>query len=313
MELKDALKKANLDSSSVSYIETHGTGTSLGDPIETEAIKAVFNQQDNNNSPCVLGAVKSNIGHLEAAAGIAGLIKLILMFEYQKIPPQLHFEKVNPRIELDSDKFIIPKVEMLWERSERKRIAGISAFGFSGTNAHVIVEEGPPKSFNAPGLQEHNKVLFISARTQKALISLAKSYCEYLSEESKLKNLPISEICNAAATKRTHYEYRVAVIGKSHSEFIEKLSALNTTDVKKVSDQASDITFFFPKDIPAWNIIINSIPRDNKEFQNIIKECDQIIKEITNTSLFDKIIQKKSLKKYLIDISKKIGTSILFL
>ncbi|OJX09608.1 MAG: hypothetical protein BGO77_04500 [Caedibacter sp. 37-49] len=296
--LKDALKNADIESSSISYIETHGTGTSLGDPIETEAIKAVFGQQ-KSNQPCILGAVKSNIGHLEAAAGIAGLIKLTLMFENEKIPPQLHFKNKNPRIELDSRKFFIPTTEMSWKRSDRKRIAGISSFGFSGTNVHVIIEEGMSKKIESENLSEHEELLVVSARTQKAVIDLAKKYCEYFDDESKLKHIQLSEICSAAATKRTHYEYRSAVTGKTHSDLVKKLSALSFSDIRKAKIQPDDIVFLFSND-NGIGANINSISPMYcyQEFHEIVKKCNDILKGMTNVSMLEQYNQTRSSKDF---------------
>lgn len=133
--LRAALKNAMLEAGDVSYIETHGTGTSLGDPIEIEAISAVYGHAASAAPPCILGAVKTNLGHLEAAAGIAGTIKAVLCLEHGEIPGNLHFQQLNPEISLVGTRLTIPMKNMSWGRSERPRAAGISSFGLGGRMA----------------------------------------------------------------------------------------------------------------------------------------------------------------------------------
>ena len=141
--LHAALSNAMLAPSDVSYIETHGTGTSLGDPIEIEAVSAVYGQPGLGVPACILGAVKTNLGHLEAAAGMAGLIKTVLCLEHGEIPKNLHFHQLNPEISLDGTRLKIPTENTPWARSDKPRVAGVSSFGLGGTNGHIIVEEAP--------------------------------------------------------------------------------------------------------------------------------------------------------------------------
>ncbi len=141
--LHAALNNAMLAPSDVSYIETHGTGTSLGDPIEIEAVSAVYGQPGLGAPACILGAVKTNLGHLEAAAGLAGLIKTVLCLEHGEIPKNLHFHQLNPEISLNGTRLKIPTENTPWGRSDKPRVAGVSSFGLGGTNGHIIVEEAP--------------------------------------------------------------------------------------------------------------------------------------------------------------------------
>ena len=128
----------------VGFVETHGTGTTLGDPIEAEALGAVFRQEGGRDTPLVLGAVKSNLGHLESASGVAGLIKTVLALQNEEIPANLHLEQASPRIPWADLPFHLPRESQPWASGQRPRIAGVSSFGFSGTNAHVVLEEAPP-------------------------------------------------------------------------------------------------------------------------------------------------------------------------
>src|SRR6201994_1318094 len=141
--ITDALKRANVEPSEVGYLEAHGTGTSLGDPIEAQAAGAVLGVGREPDRPLLIGSAKTNIGHLEAAAGIAGVIKVILSLENQLLPQHLHFDKPSPHIPWDRLAVQVVKEATAWERNGRPRIAGVSSFGFAGTNAHVILEEAP--------------------------------------------------------------------------------------------------------------------------------------------------------------------------
>jgi acyl transferase domain-containing protein len=141
--IRDALQAARVDPAWVSYVEAHGTGTAIGDPIELEALVNVVGAAGPGTGPCVVGSVKTNLGHLEAAAGVAGLIKTVLAFEHEQLPPHLHFTALNPHASLDRSRIEIDPAGRVWPRGERPRFAGVSSFGFGGTNAHVVLEEAP--------------------------------------------------------------------------------------------------------------------------------------------------------------------------
>ena len=165
--IAEAHAVADIDSSTVSYVETHGTGTPLGDPIEIEGLRQAFSLSSAARpGPCVLGSVKSNIGHLEVASGIAGLIKTILCLEHQAIPGTLHYTSPNPELHLDRGPFVVRSEYGPWEWDGTRR-AGVSSFGVGGTNAHIVLEEAPAVSRSdiRPGPQ----VLLLSARSAEAL------------------------------------------------------------------------------------------------------------------------------------------------
>ena len=141
--LRRALKQAGVAPSEVGYVEAHGTGTSLGDPIEAEALGAVMDEGRPADRPLLIGSVKTNIGHLEAAAGVAGLIKVVLALQHGQLPAQLHWNTPSPHIRWDELKLRVVDRLQAWEPINGRRIAGVSSFGFSGTNAHVVLEEAP--------------------------------------------------------------------------------------------------------------------------------------------------------------------------
>jgi len=214
-----ALEQAQLAPNDIDYIEAHGTGTRLGDPIEINAIKNVFH--DKKKNPLIIGTVKTNIGHLEAAAGIAGVIKTILSLQYKCIPKHLHFNTLNPSIELASIPAQIPVDVIEWKkRSDKLRRAGISSFGFSGTNAHLILEEAPLKSIQEIPAKQEQQVLMISAKTELALATQVQQYIAYLKQTHE----PIANICYTSQLGRAQFLHHIAVIGQSIAELITKLN-----------------------------------------------------------------------------------------
>ncbi|NVJ10210.1 polyketide synthase, partial [Myxococcus sp. AM001] len=173
--IRQALADAGLDPKQVDYVEAHGTGTSLGDPIELRALGAVFSEKREGGAVLQVGSVKTNIGHLEYAAGIAGLIKLVLALKHGEVPAHLHFKRGNPYIPWDELPVAIPTQHAPWAARDGKRVGGVSSFGASGTNAHVVLEEAPEVE-RKEGKERPRHVLALSARSEKALRTLAGGY-----------------------------------------------------------------------------------------------------------------------------------------
>lgn len=226
--IADALKRADLQPSDIAYLEAHGTGTSLGDPIEAQAAGAALGVGREPDRPLLIGSAKTNIGHLEAAAGIAGVIKVILSLENETLPKHLHFENPSPHIPWERLPIEVVKETIPWERNGRPRIAGISSFGFAGTNAHVIVEEAPesvaaaPRPIEQPG-DARFSILPLSARTPAALVQLAEQYRDWLSAHP---DATLADVCFTAGAGRAHLEHRAALVVNSKDAAIELLGAL---------------------------------------------------------------------------------------
>ena len=176
-------------------------------------------------TPCVLGSVKTNFGHLEGAAGIAGLIKTVLSLEHQVIPANLHFTQLNPHISLDGTRLEIATEERPWLSGVRPRLAGVSAFGWSGTNCHLVLEEAPPPKLTAGAGQRAERfgryMLPLSARSPEALRALAGSYRKFLDEEETA----LADICFTAGTRRSHHDHRLVILGDSAKELAGNLDA----------------------------------------------------------------------------------------
>ncbi|ORA39102.1 type I polyketide synthase [Mycobacterium aquaticum] len=224
--ISDALKRANLEPRDVGYLEAHGTGTSLGDPIEAQAAGAVLGAGREPDAPLLIGSAKTNIGHLEAAAGIAGVIKVILSLEHATLPKHLHFENPSPHIPWDRLAVEVVKETTPWERNGKPRIAGVSSFGFAGTNAHVILEEAPeqvwPVSAEEPATGRFS-FLPLSARTPAALVQLADQYRSWWNAHPEAT---LADVCFTAGVGRAHLEHRAALVVNSKDAAIELLGAL---------------------------------------------------------------------------------------
>ena len=221
--LKQALQSAGVDAAAIDYVEAHGTGTSLGDPIEVEALVEVLGKPRADGSRCALASVKTNMGHLEAAAGIAGLIKVVLSLQHESIPRHLNFTRLNPRIRLEGSPFFVPTEQQPWKRGSRARLAGVSSFGMSGTNAHIILEEAPlpaaPARAQAP---RPAHLLVLSARSKEALVDHARRHAEHLTAHPELA---AEDVCFTTNTARARLPHRLAVAGSSREALITGLSA----------------------------------------------------------------------------------------
>jgi acyl transferase domain-containing protein/NADP-dependent 3-hydroxy acid dehydrogenase YdfG len=247
--IREALAVAKIAPKQISYIEAHGTGTPLGDPTEVQAIAAVMQIDRDKDKPLYLGSVKTNIGHLEAAAGIAGVIKTILALKHKQIPAHLHLKKLNSNINLDAIPAIIPTSLTPWEHE--RRIAGVSSFGLSGTNAHVILEEAPepvsgPIIHNST-LERDANVLCISAKNNAALNAMVARYIDNL----KINTASLADICFSANSGRAHLEQALAIVAKSKDELLEHLNNWqqdendNHVIAKSVNYKDGKIAFLF--------------------------------------------------------------------
>lgn len=216
--IRQAHQSAKWDLQTVSLIEAHGTGTALGDPIEVEGLSQVFTPRDDSTPPCYLGAVKTNIGHLESAAGIAGLMKVVLAMKHGVIPPTLNFEKINPFINLKETPFRINTDGIPWNFVKKRR-AGISAFGLGGVNAHIAIEASPetkPPTTLTPGL-----FLFpLSATNEKSLNILITDHCNFL--QNGLEDRFI-DCCYTASIGRGHFTHRLAILTTGPTDLLHKL------------------------------------------------------------------------------------------
>jgi len=291
--INQALSVAGISPHDVSYVETHGTGTLLGDPVEVQAVKSVFGKGRSEKKPLIIGSVKTNIGHTESASGIAGLIKVILSMKNQYIPKHLHFKTLNPFIKLDNSSIQIPTSGIKWKSENNKLIAGISSFGFSGTNVHVIIENYK-KSSKSIKIEDNKPNLFVlSARTNNSLKQYAKKYVSYL----KSTEDSLSEICYTSATGRAHFNYRSAVTVDSKNELKTYLENLNDSEIKntlQIDKKSNKLTFLFTGQGSQYHGMGNFLYKTQPVFKNAMNQCNEILKQYLKYQLLDIIYSQKN-------------------
>ncbi|HWP45771.1 MAG TPA: beta-ketoacyl synthase N-terminal-like domain-containing protein [Candidatus Limnocylindrales bacterium] len=225
--LREAYRQAEVSPGQVQYIEAHGTGTLLGDPIEAQALGTVLAIDRPPGHYCAIGSVKTNIGHLETAAGIAGLVKTVLALRHRELPPSLHFHKPNPHIPFEELLLLVQQTLGPWPQESGPTLAGVSSFGFGGTNAHAVLE-------GTPGVPEAYKqekdlpldppyLLPLSAHSQKALQALVQAYQSFLGVGNTGSAVSLRDLCYTASVRRSHHDYRLALVFRSREELIRCL------------------------------------------------------------------------------------------
>lgn len=280
--IKQAMENAQVDGSDIQYIEAHGTGTSLGDPIEMNAIAEVFRTRPKDKNLFV-GAVKSNLGHLECASGVVGIIKTVLALGQESIPKNLHFEKLNPNIDFNKVPVIIPKESIPWPRSQNRRLAGVSAFGFTGTIAHVILEEAPPSEKTEQFLDRSCHIVTISAKTEDALKEGIIQFQKYLEMHSETN---IADIAYTLNTGRAIFEYKSSIIAKTPFELLEKLRNQKYQIVKTTS-KIPKLAYIFPSQISIDLIGLRQIYETHPVFKEALDRCAKILDEIFKKPFFE--------------------------
>jgi len=221
--LQSALRNVRLDPDQIGYIEAHSTGTPLGDATELQALQEVFAKTRTADHPLLVGSVKSNVGHLESAAGSLSMIKTLLCLQKKMIPPVVHFREMTPNFDPIDFPVLIPSKLMPWDAKDGTRFAGISAFNFAGGNVHVILQEAPRRAgADMPPADEGDEhLLVLSAKTEKALTDLANLYLEYFAGD---RAGSVSDVCYTAGAGRSHFKHRLAVRARNSQEVHQGLS-----------------------------------------------------------------------------------------
>ncbi|WP_437786899.1 SDR family NAD(P)-dependent oxidoreductase [Sorangium sp. So ce1097] len=295
--IRRALVDAGVNPADVGYVEAHGTGTPLGDPIEARALGAVLSEGRLQGKPFLLGSVKTNIGHLEAAAGIAGLIKVVLSLRHERIPPHLHLKQQNPRISPAEVPARIPTEPVPWAAGAERRIAGVSSFGLSGTNAHVVVAEAPQRGAPAPVdvLPGGAHLVPLSAHSEGGLKAVARAYRSFLAEGAPGGGLPLRDIAYTASVRRSHHGHRLALVGKTHEELRERLDAFLDGEARpglSSCAEAADgrprrLVFVFPGQGSQWPSMARQLLREEPVFREAIEACGRALRAHVDWSLLD--------------------------
>jgi acyl transferase domain-containing protein/NADP-dependent 3-hydroxy acid dehydrogenase YdfG len=286
-----ALRDAHVPPQDVTFVETHGTGTSLGDPIEVEALDAVYGV---GSGTCLLGAVKTNFGHLEAAAGLAGLIKCVVALKHQQVPPNLNFTQLNPQIRLQAgSRLELANSSRDWRRGARPRFAAVSSFGLSGTNAHVVLEEAPhlpqiSNSLAASGIEPREVCLPVSAHTASALRVMAQRFADRL----RSPNTDLERLVRATARSRDHGQFRVAVSGSSAESLVQKLQErmvfLNPESLQhhiESRDGAGKVAFVFSGQGSLWLGALENLVKCYPKVEKTLAVCERVVREEAGWSL----------------------------
>lgn len=297
--LRKAYRRAGISPSRVHYVEAHGTGTSAGDPVELQALGAIVGEGRAQDRPCFVGSVKTNIGHTEGAAGIAGLIKVALSLKQGTIPGNLHFENPNPYIPWQSLPLAIPTALTAWPDRPGPAVAGVSSFGISGTNAHVVLRNAPEISQRDRGGPRDvvtTHLLPLSARSPEALEAMARAYQTFLSVEGSGSPSALRNVCYTASVRRNHHEHRLAVVGRSAAELAEHLGAFLSREARPGMSVTSGepgrrrkIVFVFPGQGSQWVGMGRRLLATQPAFREALERCDRAIREHVGWSVLSEL------------------------
>jgi acyl transferase domain-containing protein/NADPH:quinone reductase-like Zn-dependent oxidoreductase/acyl carrier protein len=280
--IRQALADGSVEPAEVGFVEAHGTGTALGDPIEARALATVLGSGRAAANPLVVGSVKTNLGHLEAAAGVAGLIKAVLSLHKEAIPPHLHFRAINPHIDWGSMPVEIPSTVKPWPRGERRRIAAVSAFGFSGTNAHVVLEEAPKQESPTRVIERPLQLMALSAKSETALTALAQRHAQALATSSA----DVGDICHTTNAGRAHFEYRLTAVGKASEEI--RAGVLAALPGKRVRERDGvRAVFLFPGQGAQYAGMGEELYATQPVFRKVLDECAAGLVGQMDVSLLD--------------------------
>ncbi|MGR9105453.1 MAG: type I polyketide synthase [Gammaproteobacteria bacterium] len=294
--IREALANAKIEADQVGYIETHGTGTILGDPIELEALNEVFG---NRPEALIIGSVKTNIGHLEAAAGVASVIKTVLAIQRGRIPPHLHFDKPNPHIAWENFSLKVPTTLCSWPAGPR--VAGVSSFSLSGTNSHVLISEAPPVSRCSSEPELRPGLLTLSAKSEAALREMAKNYAEHLEKiagknEDEVRAL--NDLCFTSQTGRTHFDHRLSVTAKTLeqtrtalNEFGEGATPLEMNH-RFTDTGPCRIAFLFTGQGSQYAQMGRGLYENEPILRKTLEHCDEILLPLLQISVIDLLYPK---------------------
>ncbi len=270
--IESAHRMAGIDADTIGYVEAHGTGTSLGDPIEIDALTRAFRRTSDKKQYCAIGSLKTNIGHLDVAAGVSGLIKVCLAMENEQIPPSLNFVTPNPNIDFPNSPFFVNTQLRDWPRSDSVRRAGLSSFGVGGTNVHVVIEE--PPSITAVRSRREHYLLTLSARSAAALQQLSARLADYLERHP---NVDLDDVAYTLQTGRKTFNYTRAIVGHCAQDVVQRLrsDADEKQSVKRQIRRDVPSIWMFPGQGSQYLNMARQIYRSEPVFARAMDDCAQ--------------------------------------
>ena len=297
--IRQALQNAGVEAADLDYVEAHGTGTPLGDPIEVQSLRAVLEEDAAGPERCFLGSVKTNIGHLEAAAGIAGLVKVVLALQHGEIPAHLHFNELNPYISLDGSPLSIAARPQPWPSGDRPRLAGVSSFGFGGTNAHVVLGDAKIKAAErsltaTPDNVQSPLLLPLSAKNEPALLELVSRYADFIEAR---EDVSLAAICQSAAAGRDHFAHRLALVAPDRENMLQQLRQFHAgamPDARSITSslqtpENSSIAFLFTGQGSQYPGMARRLYETQPVFRAALDRCAEILRDYIEEPLLDVI------------------------
>lgn len=281
--ISDAISLSGIEPQSVNYIETHGTGTNLGDPVEIEALRTAFGSETKNQT--AIGSVKTNLGHLDSAAGVTGLIKTVLMLNHKKLVPSLHFETPNPKCRFENKQFFVNTEYKDWERNGLPRRAGVSSFGIGGTNAHVILEEAP--EVEKSNIGRKYKMLFLSAKSEQALDNATKNLEKHLKENSPIS---LNDTAYTLQVGRKSFSYRRALVVNNINDALDKLGSIKEYKSNIYDGTKKKIIFMFSGQGSQYVGMAQGLYKSEPYFYMEVEKCLNILSNYSTINLKEIIL-----------------------
>ncbi|MFQ5449963.1 MAG: SDR family NAD(P)-dependent oxidoreductase [Nitrospinaceae bacterium] len=303
--LRKACRQAGIAPHQIQFVEAHGTGTPVGDPIEANAQGEVLVESRPPGEYCFIGSVKSNIGHLESASGIASFIKSVLALRHRQIPPNLHFNHPNPSIKFEEYRLRVPQTLIPWPETPGPAISGVNSFGFGGTNANVILQEAPPEADPLPSSASLTRprwfCLPLSARCPKALKEFTEKYLEFFDEEKNWSLTALNDVCYTASVRRSHHDHRLALVGRSVEEMKANLQAVvngerqtGWASGRKTRGASPKLVFVFSGQGPQWWGMGRQLLDEEPVFRETLQRCDELFGRHANWSLLKELTASES-------------------